>query len=438
MIVAFLISVLVFFTLLLMIEIESTWRLERENIEQQARIFTIAAQVQDEIISRKLSLSYAQEIDWDDESVEINVADAQSIQYLQSYFYRHYDGSDEEDEIETGTTPEGLSYIQIGNAYLFDIIDADSSGNLLIYSTLGETITSLFTDLSALASIACFFLLTLRLFRPIFHYIKKIEEGVQVIATEDLTYKIETIGNNELTSLAREINKMGQEIYQKTEKEKQLEQSQRTLITNISHDLRTPLTSILGYIDLIGKNPALKDKVLQYSEIAKKNAIRLERLIDDLFLYTKLTSDDLKFEFLEVDINLVVGQMIELRSGNYNVKTSTGKLMTYLDIGKLHRVLDNLFVNAEKYGLDGELIDVTTALEDNFVCITISNKTKEDLSSKINHLSDRLYVANDERKEGSSGLGLSIAKDMIEKMKGEIKLDYHHGMYTVTLKFNKL
>jgi len=432
MFIALLISMLIFLILALFSEAAIDGSLNREKIRQIAAIEAEADRIQQNILANGLTIEEAEEVEWEVQGMNIVIGDAQSERYLKPLFF---DGRNNVREFENGLSPMGLNYVSHENVFLFGITDGTEQGNLLIRSVSDAAITYILVIISAIVGIACFFLLSLRLLRPIFDYIQTIEQGVMTIASGDLTYKINLVGNNELTSLAGEINDMGQQIHEKTEKEKQMDLNQRTLITNISHDLRTPLTSIIGYIDLIEKNSEVGSPQESYSATAKKNAVRLEKLINDLFLYTKLTSDDVTFDMVPVNVNLMIDQILELRDGSYDFDRDIHKPKVSLDPDKFHRILGNLLTNAEKYGLEDETIHLATELIEERVQIHVTNLTDSDLTDKTDFLLERMYVAKDERQQGSSGLGLSIVKELTEKMDGEISLNFHDGEFKVILSF---
>jgi len=397
-------------------------------------LHTFADDIQKYININKIDLEDASERDWGHEDIDVLLGDEDSGEYLMLYFVEN----SEEGTIDIGETPEGLTYNFNGNAIIYEIRDKTSEGYIMMYPSDRDHVLAVLYTVSAFISIALFFILTLRLVKPLFSYITRMEEGVKIIASKDLTHKIEVVGDSELTSLAREINAMGEQIYQNVEREKELDKRQRALITNISHDLRTPLTSILGYTDLIDHAEDRTEQIGEYSKIVRRNALRLERLVNDLFLYTKLTSNDVKFDYSEIDLSLVIRQILELRTASYDFEIKTDNTMSYLDPEKFHRIIENICSNAEKYGLQDEDIEIELVEEEEHLAINIKNKTSDDIKHKISLLFDRMYVANEERTDSSSGLGLSIVKELTEKMGGSVELEFIDNTFIVKLKFNLL
>ena len=250
-----------------------------------------------------------------------------------------------------------------------------------------------------------------------------------------MLYKIPVIGTNELSRLADDINHMGSLLYEKQEKDKRTELSKKILITNVSHDLRTPLTSVLGYIGLIKENISPSDKSYEYVSIAEKNSLRLEKLINDLFMYSKLVSYDVTLNMVNVDANVILRQIIELKKYFVHFEASTEKAYITVDVNQFHRTIDNLLDNAEKYRIaDSDIYLKVVTLEDN-VMITISNKTDIDLVGKMEFLTKRLYTADMDKKTDSTGLGLSIVNELMKQMGGNFEIDYADHTFTGKLIF---
>ena len=264
-------------------------------------------------------------------------------------------------------------------------------------------------------------------------YIKVIESGINKIAEGDLKYKIPIVGNNELSRLAKSINIMGQTIDNKIQKERRDEINQRMLITNISHDLRTPLTSMIGYIDIIKEKIDDKDEINSYVQIIKKNGVRLQKLINDLFLYSKLLSGDVPIKIENVDINIMLKQIFEIKREEIIYKDNKRNILVNIDIEKFHRIIDNLIQNAARYGIKNEPILVSTRVESEKIIITIQNKTEEELKDKIDNIKQRLYTGNQDRANGASGLGLAIVTELLKAMNGNMEITFKNHIFTAII-----
>ena len=253
---------------------------------------------------------------------------------------------------------------------------------------------------------------------------------------------IEVKGKDELAELCESINSMSVELKQKIDNERKLEQNKSELITNVSHDLRTPLTSIMGYIDLI-KNEQYKneDDFKEYIGIIDDKAKTLNKLINELFEYTKLTSTDIQLNYSEVDIISLVDQI----AGEYEYvfekedlklkKEILGEeIILRIDIEKIVRVLDNLLTNAKKYSTRGTEVFLKLAEEADNLMISISNKTNEIKEEDLGNIFERFYKGDKSRKDiESSGIGLSIVKRIIELHNGVIYVDMNKDIITFTI-----
>ena len=194
-------------------------------------------------------------------------------------------------------------------------------------------------------------------------------------------------------------------------------------------DLRTPLTAIIGYLDIL-KNKKHKD-IEQESEYLNSTynlSIKLKKLIDELFEYTKLSSSGIELKFEEVDLGLILNQML----GEYTpvfeakglsiIKDINEELYTKIDIEKIVRVFDNVLNNAEKYSIKPSQIIVNAETKSEAIYISISNKGEHIEQDKLNKMFEKFYRADVSRSSNveGSGLGLAISKKIIELHNGEI------------------
>lgn len=320
------------------------------------------------------------------------------------------------------------------------IVDIDYVGifELLVMELkwLG-TKKGVFFILSSMASMLVFFFLSAYLIFKRLSYLKEMETGIKIIAHKDMRYKIPIKGKTELARLARCINCMGDTLHNDRENERQHEIAQRTLVTNISHDLKTPLTSITGYIDIIESRLDSNDELRQYAHIAKRNANRLEKLIEDLFLYSSLISGDLLVNLQSVNVTVMVGQLVEMRAENIVYTKESKGLWGCVDPDHFHGVMDNLFSNAVKYGVEGKPIAVSVREQDDNIFIAVQNYTNQHLEGKMDLLKTRLYTASEDRSNGSSGLGLSIVSELTKAMNGTLDLSYEDKSFAATVRFPK-
>ncbi len=317
--------------------------------------------------------------------------------------------------------------------YIYDVAFSDINGSVLIISNIIRVHYITYFILATLLSIGLFLTLILKEMSRIIKTIKMIEQGVNIIANDDLQYKIKVGDEKEILSLVENINRMGQTIYLKNQQEYTEEINKRTLITNLSHDIRTPLTSINGYVDLILAKSEQTSDIYMYANIAKNNSIRLQKLIDDLFLYSKLISNDAKYELKEYNASKLLWQIVELRDSEIAVSVSQNNAIILADLNSFHRAISNLLDNAEKYKCANSTIEMTCYSTEKYVIISIQNNTLDDLTDKIDLLTNRLYKAEENRSDGSSGLGLSIVTELLKTMNANLSLSFEQGIFTAKI-----
>ncbi|MDD7793521.1 HAMP domain-containing sensor histidine kinase [Clostridium sp. 'White wine YQ'] len=260
-------------------------------------------------------------------------------------------------------------------------------------------------------------------------YIGKIAKGVEILSSGDLDYTINEKGRDELNVLAKEINNMSKNLKQMREKEQEEEKQKYELITNISHDLRTPLTSLIGYLELINKKSALDEDINKYSNVSLDNANRLKSLIDDLFEYSKLESKDIKLNKSEINVVEIIGQCLgelELESKNANIDFvsdfSEEEVILNIDGDKIARVFQNIFTNAIKYSKKGTEVNIEIKESPSEVEFIVRNEYRELEKDKVNKIFERFYRGDTSRnlKVEGSGLGLPIVKSIVNLHGGKV------------------
>ncbi|WP_081457415.1 HAMP domain-containing sensor histidine kinase [Lachnoanaerobaculum saburreum] len=268
--------------------------------------------------------------------------------------------------------------------------------------------------------------------RKSFVYIDDILHAIKKISSGDLNTNIDVRGDNEFSEIAANINKMSEEIRVLMESERHNEKSKNEMITNIAHDLRTPLTSILGYLDLINKRELTEDTKKEYLKIVYEKSKKLQDLIESLFSFTKTNSSKLVLKIDKIDIIKLLCQLMEEFYPSFEDKGITCSVNTNIDSyvidgdgTLLARLFDNLINNAVKYGADGKRIDVKIIAENNIVKIAVINYGKVIPQDELPLIFDKFYRVDQARNSGTggTGLGLAIAKNITE---------LHHGVIEVT------
>ncbi|WP_168928298.1 sensor histidine kinase [Paenibacillus ginsengarvi] len=261
-------------------------------------------------------------------------------------------------------------------------------------------------------------------------YIEELAQGLLEISKGKLHYRVPTRSRDELGTLADNINRMTAELEQTIEEERRAEATKNELITNVSHDLRTPLTLIMGYLRLLkDRNYESQAQADSYISIAYGKSEKLKNLIDDLFEYTKLSNQGDTLKLDTVCMNELLEQLIEEMIGyaeenelNIIRAFPPEKLRVQVDADKMIRVFDNLLTNAVKYSRKPGTIRVLMFREADYVTVRISNNGTPLSKQDVERLFDRFYRIDPSRSSetGGSGLGLAIAKSIIDYHGGEI------------------
>ncbi|WP_024614797.1 HAMP domain-containing sensor histidine kinase [Clostridium sp. Ade.TY] len=261
-------------------------------------------------------------------------------------------------------------------------------------------------------------------------YLDEIAKGIKAIADGDLSHKIPENGNDEIANIATNVNNMANEINNRIEAQEEAEKTKADLITNVSHDLRTPLTSIMGYIGLLKDKRYTDEKSMnEYLDIAYNKAEKLRILIEDLFEYTKYNNKGIKLNKVDVNLGEFVAQVSEelkpyFESSSVDqIKTlSDEPIIVSIDPDKMVRVLENLLTNAVKYSYKPGAVIIGVYSKDGYATIAVKNRGESIPKEKMDKLFDRFYRMEESRNTnlGGSGLGLAISKNIVEMHKGEI------------------
>lgn len=260
-------------------------------------------------------------------------------------------------------------------------------------------------------------------------YLLRITQGVGEIAEGRFDSRIPVRTSDELGVLADRINGMSERLKRSIEEERRTERAKTELVTNVSHDLRTPLTSIVGYLGLIEQDRYRDEVELRhYTGIAYDKSLRLQGLINDLFEYTR-TSGGMQLRLSRLNLVEMLGQLaVQFRpqfeqAGVEGVTLFAEKELTVMADGdKLVRVFENLIANAVQYGKDGGRVEIKARREGTEAVAEIVNYGEPLPASAIPLLFDRFYRVEQSRSRhtGGSGLGLAIAKNIVELHRGSI------------------
>jgi signal transduction histidine kinase len=261
-------------------------------------------------------------------------------------------------------------------------------------------------------------------------YLEEIRNGLREIAKGNFDTDIPVQSGSQLGEVAESINQMSRQLHQSILEERNAEKTKNDLITGVSHDLRTPLTSILGFLEVIEEDRYQDEVELRYYvNIAYEKAQNLKKLIDDLFEYTRI-NNGLPLDIREIDMAQFMRQLIEefvpaLEKSGMECKLAAEEdLVIRADGAQLVRAYENLITNAIRYGESGKRIDITVRSDGNQVSISFNNYGDPIPERDLPFIFDRFYrvEASRSKQTGGTGLGLAITKSIVEVQGGEIRV----------------
>ncbi|WP_418789173.1 ATP-binding protein [Paenibacillus agilis] len=277
-------------------------------------------------------------------------------------------------------------------------------------------------------SIFFFFLLTKRYA----NYFNQISDGIHHLANGDFNHQVQLATKDEFGAIAADINAASVQLQEAVKRGDFAESSKEQLVLNLAHDLRTPLTSVLGYLDFILKDEQLTpEQTRHYTTIAYTKSKRLEKLIDELFGITKMNYGMVSMEQQSIDLSELLNQLSEelypmFESNHLVSRVRVASDLTIQGDGELlARVFENLLTNAIRYGSDGQFVDINGYVEENEIVVSVVNYGSQIDQEDLPHLFDMFYIGDKARthQEGSTGLGLFIAKNIVEQHKGNISAE---------------
>lgn len=263
-------------------------------------------------------------------------------------------------------------------------------------------------------------------------YFNEISIGIHYLSRGDFSHQIQIKSNDEFRDIAHDINLASEKLKQAVERGDFSESSKDQLVVNLAHDLRTPLTSVLGYLDLILKDESLtKEQVRHFLTISFTKSQRLERLIDELFEITRMNYGMLPVEKKRINLTDLLNQLKEelypVFKKNHLVARmdSTPHLPIFGDGELLARVFENLLTNAIRYGYEGQYVDINGFIDADEVVVQVVNYGDSIPPDELPHLFDMFYTGDKARThhEDSTGLGLFIAKNIVEQHNGTITVE---------------
>lgn len=329
--------------------------------------------------------------------------------------------------------------------------------NGILFSLFWFVLTRDYLNRFAKAALICALLVFFLAFN-IWHYLSalrhaaqmdRLTEGVNLMAAADSEYQVDTTGlSGQELALAEGLNHLGSGLQASLREQMRSEHLKADLITNVSHDIKTPLTSIINYVDLLRREDIDNPRIKAYLDVLDRKANRLKTLTEDLVEASKASSGNVSLEMIPLDLGEMACQAcgefedrMHSRRLHLVLGKSPGRLPIMADGRSLWRVLENLYTNVCKYALDGSRVYVDLSREktdDTDVpraVFTIKNISSSQLNISPEELTERFVRGDVSRTTEGSGLGLSIAKNLTELMGGIFALGIDGDLFKATISF---
>ncbi|MER2115668.1 MAG: MFS domain-containing histidine kinase, partial [Solibacillus isronensis] len=285
-----------------------------------------------------------------------------------------------------------------------------------------------------------FFIPALYIFMRRMGYLNRIMQHTENMAHGRLTKDLKVKGKSPLARHAENLNGLREGVRNSMNEQAKSEQMKTELITNVSHDLRTPLTSIITYTDLL-KNPSItEEERKKYIEILDAKSNRLKTLIEDLFEVSKMASGNVEITKQRIDLAQLLQQAVgehgeDFAAANLDLRINIADQPIYarVDGQKWWRVIDNLIINARKYSLEGTRVYVNLKSHEGNAELTVKNVAKYELNEEASQLIERFKRADTSRHTEGSGLGLAIAQSIVDLHDGQLDIAVDGDLFKVTV-----
>ena len=273
---------------------------------------------------------------------------------------------------------------------------------------------------------------------------EKVRTGISELQKGNFTYKVPDLGNGELGRLASSVNSISEAQDLAIQKELKSQRLRTELISNVSHDIRTPLTSMSSYVDLLKKEGLDSPQAPEYVRIISEKTERLQKLTDDLFEAAKAASGDIPVTIEKLDMHAMVEQALaeldeSINRNNIDVVLSkqTDNTMVYADGKLLWRVIENILTNVTKYSLSGTRAYMDIFEKDDQIILEVKNMSRDQLNISSQELLERFKRGDDSRNTEGSGLGLAIASDLTALMGGNFDISIDGDLFKAIVSLKK-
>lgn len=275
---------------------------------------------------------------------------------------------------------------------------------------------------------------------------EKLKKGIEEIALGNMEYQIPLQGlRGENLKLAEMINGIANGFHMAVEEAMKNERLKTDLITNVSHDIKTPLTSIINYVAILKQSDIADPKIQGYLDILEAKAQRLKTLTEDVVEASKVSSGNISLEYMDVDLVEMIqqteGEMaekFEARNLKMIVNLPAEPAVVHVDGRRMWRVLENIFGNAAKYAMPGTRVYADLKLEEDTVDLSLKNVSEHQLNISADELTERFIRGDLSRSSEGSGLGLSIAQSLTTMQGGTFNLYLDGELFRVNIRFPRV
>lgn len=275
---------------------------------------------------------------------------------------------------------------------------------------------------------------------------EKLKKGIEEIALGNMEYQIPLQGlRGENLKLAEMINGIANGFHMAVEEAMKNERLKTDLITNVSHDIKTPLTSIINYVAILKQSDIADPKIQGYLDILEAKAQRLKTLTEDVVEASKVSSGNIPLEYMDVDLVEMIqqteGEMaekFEARNLKMIVNLPAEPAVVHVDGRRMWRVLENIFGNAAKYAMPGTRVYADLKLEEDTVDLSLKNVSEHQLNISADELTERFIRGDLSRSSEGSGLGLSIAQSLTTMQGGTFNLYLDGDLFRVNIRFPRV
>lgn len=275
---------------------------------------------------------------------------------------------------------------------------------------------------------------------------EKLKKGIEEIALGNMEYQIPLQGlRGENLKLAEMINGIANGFHMAVEEAMKNERLKTDLITNVSHDIKTPLSSIINYVAILKQSDIADPKIQGYLDILEAKAQRLKTLTEDVVEASKVSSGNISLEYMDVDLVEMIqqteGEMaekFEARNLKMIVNLPAEPAVVHVDGRRMWRVLENIFGNAAKYAMPGTRVYADLKLEEDTVDLSLKNVSEHQLNISADELTERFIRGDLSRSSEGSGLGLSIAQSLTTMQGGTFNLYLDGDLFRVNIRFPRV